>query len=102
MWEMSSGRRKRTLQHGRACVAFSPDGKTLASASRAENMKLWDLVTHEELFILEEWRGLVWGKVFAPDGRTLAGMTSGPDGTARVVLWHAAEPDAAETAGSGR
>jgi len=42
LWEMPSRRRKRTLEHAGACVAFSPDGKTLATGSKSGGIALWD------------------------------------------------------------
>jgi WD40 repeat protein len=64
-------------------LAYSPDGRTLASASHDNTVKLWDLPTRRERYQLR--LGSTWAQrvVFAPDGRTLA--TGGWDG--KVCLW---------------
>src|SRR5215813_3570611 len=57
-------------------VAFSPDGKRLASAG--DNcVKITDLETGKELLKLKNTRGMSFFSVaFSPDGRTLAGAQS--------------------------
>jgi WD40 repeat protein len=64
------------------CVAFSPDGKTLASGSWDCTVKLWDVTTGQELKTLTGHTEAVMGLVFSADGRYLA--TSCPDDTARI------------------
>ncbi|MGK7874043.1 MAG: AAA family ATPase [Xenococcaceae cyanobacterium] len=64
-------------------VAFSSDGKTLASASSDKTVKLWNL-EGKELLTLSGHDGRVWGVAFSPDGKTLA--SANEDKT--VKLWN--------------
>jgi WD40 repeat protein len=64
-------------------LAFSGDGKALASADRSGTVKLWDVVTGRERATLRGHKGPVFALAFSPDGRTLA--SGGADKTAR--LW---------------
>jgi WD40 repeat protein len=103
-WELASGRLRFTLKHSEdvACVAFSADGKFLASANndnayrnstwRPEGLGLkiplphvhiWDMIAGKELQVLKGHQGPISTLAFSPDGKLLA--TGSYDTT--VLLW---------------
>jgi hypothetical protein len=53
-------------------VSFSPDGRTLASGSYDQTVRLWDVASGKELRKLEGHASYVLSVSFSPDGRTLA------------------------------
>ena len=61
-------------------VAFSPDGKRLASASADKTVKVWDAQTGQELLTLKGHTGMVSSVAFSPDGKRLASASAGRDG----------------------
>src|SRR5579884_1223871 len=65
-------------------VAFSPDGKLIATASGDKTVRVWDAASGKELFTLRGHTDEVWGIAFSPDGRLLA--TASFD--KKVMVWN--------------
>jgi len=53
-------------------VAWSPDGKLLASGSYDKMVKLWDVATGQEVKNLQDHIDAVFAVAFSPDGKYLA------------------------------
>ncbi len=58
--------------HAVTCVAFSPDGKTLAGGSEDFTVTLWDVATGKVRTTLEGHTEKVKCVAFSPDGKTVA------------------------------
>jgi hypothetical protein len=70
---------------GVASCAWSPDGRTLATASHDGTVRLWEASSGRELRTLTGHTSMVSACAWSPDGRTLAATSS--DGS--IHLWEA-------------
>ena len=82
-WELPEGATTRLGKGSIREIQYAPDGRTLASGSRDNTIRLWDPVTGEQEQTLAGNTNPVFSVAFSPDGRTLA--SGAVDATVR--LW---------------
>ena len=87
MWDVATAQVVRTLRgHGHTVqdVAFSPDGRRLASGAADHTVKLWDVATGQEYLTLKGHDDPVTAVCFTPDGRRLASSSD-----KMILIWDA-------------
>jgi WD40 repeat protein len=68
-------------------VAFSPDGKILATGSGDRTVRLWKVATDQPIHVLKA-AGYVYTLAFSPNGQLLA--SAGDGGMSQVQIWDVA------------
>jgi WD40 repeat protein len=83
-WDLESGAEKQLEGHSRGvvCLAYSRDGRLLASGGLDGTVILWDGMTLERVGELNDHRGGVCGVAFSSDGRAL--FTTAQDNKLRI------------------
>ena len=80
------------------CLAFSPDGKTLAAGGADNVIRIWDVETGKPLHSIEQHADWVLALAFSPDGERLA--SGSRDKSARIFETKSGELDETYTAHS--
>lgn len=75
------------------CVAFSPDGQHLASASWSGHVMIWDVATGSQLYKLTEHHNPVSALAYSPDSRRLVSASF----DRRLIVWDAKNGERLQT-----
>jgi WD40 repeat protein len=95
LWDATTGKRQAVLPFGgQMCgMAWSPDGKTLATGSPHRTVTVWNAETGKLVATLRGHTGHIFALAWSPDGKTLA---TGADDNL-VILWDARSGQARST-----
>jgi WD40 repeat protein len=93
LWDVETGQMLQTFRghwgnlYG---VAFSPDGRRLASGGVDQMLKGWDTASGQEVLTLKGHTSAIFAVAFSPDGRRLASAGAEfallPDGTSKLSV----------------
>ena len=92
LWEVATGKMRFVMEGHKLeidSVAFSPDGKTVASGCKDTTIKLWNAETGKLRQTLTGPKNRLESLAFSPDGKLLASGSGGPE--ALIWLWPIAQ-----------
>lgn len=93
LWDIPTKRSIATLKHEYAIsqLAFSPNGKILACGDSSGRLNLWEYRTQRNLGSYKASVHFISKLAFAPDCKTIASVSGGPNGygnnTGTIFLW---------------
>ncbi|MGC6565425.1 MAG: WD40 repeat domain-containing protein, partial [Akkermansiaceae bacterium] len=88
LWDTETGNKVVTLQGHKQAIwslAFSPDGKTLASTD-GSTIRFWNLATQSELLTIRIRGAALFDLMFSPDSRKLVTGSPGFHSDARLRI----------------
>lgn len=86
IWEAATGNKLRTIvdEKNISALAFSPDGKTLLSGKKNGELKLWDVVSGQELREFNGHTSSIQAIAFSPNAALLVSV----DADGNLKLWN--------------
>ncbi len=86
LWDIKSNKLWHTISHKKVQnIEFSADGNSMVTYSVDSKIRVWNVVTGEEVYTLHGHKGYIDLITFSPDGGLLASVSDNND----VILWNA-------------
>ncbi|HAT20192.1 MAG TPA: hypothetical protein DCS85_08560 [Verrucomicrobiales bacterium] len=92
LWDATTGEHLGTLPGHKQTiwsVAFSPDGRTLATSSADGTLRLWNVASHRELMSIDQGGASLAHLRFSPDGTFLVAGTPPFSSSGQIRIIHA-------------
>ncbi len=84
LWDIEANKLRHALNHKKVQnIAFSADGHSMLTYSVDSKIRVWNVVTGEEVYTLHGHKGYIDLVTFSPDGEMLASVSEHND----VMLW---------------
>jgi eukaryotic-like serine/threonine-protein kinase len=89
VWDAETGQKLLALEGAHGPLAFSPDGKRIATGAIDKTVRIWDATTGQQVLALSGHAGQVLSVAFSRDGKRIASAAYHQNEPGGVRVWDA-------------